>query len=131
MKYLAILLVLGAVGVVAYTAFTKTPSDKTSTPTEHTNSQTSSTTDTQKVDQNTVEIKGFAYEPRELIIKAGTTVTFINRDAVAHTATADNKSFDTGLISQGESVQVKFDKQGTYSYFCKPHPYMKGEVTVE
>ncbi|MFC5531937.1 plastocyanin/azurin family copper-binding protein [Cohnella yongneupensis] len=77
-----------------------------------------------------VEIKGYAFSTADLKIKKGTTVTFINRDKVKHSATADDGSFDTGLIAQDESAQVKFDTVGTFTYFCKPHNYMTATITV-
>ncbi|NOJ27980.1 MAG: hypothetical protein DA330_08240 [Nitrososphaera sp.] len=43
--------------------------------------------------------------------------------------TPDN-IFDTGILGNGQSKQIKFDKEGTYNYFCAIHPYMRGTVTV-
>jgi plastocyanin len=77
-----------------------------------------------------VEIKGFAFNPATITVPAGTTVTWTNQDAAPHTATADDKSFDTGRIEQGKSGSVTFDKPGTYTYTCTFHPNMKGTVVV-
>lgn len=81
--------------------------------------------------QTTVEIKNFVYVPATIRVKAGDSVTFINRDSVGHTATANDGSFDTGMLSKDQSRTITFSKAGTYNYFCTPHPYMKGVVIVE
>lgn len=78
-----------------------------------------------------VAIENFAFNPKTLNIKAGSAVTFTNNDDVAHTATADDGSFDTGLLSKGQSKTITFDKKGTYPYFCTPHPKMRATITVE
>jgi plastocyanin len=82
-------------------------------------------------ENHVVEIANFAFAPAKLTIKTGDTVTFINKDPVKHTATADDSSFDTGLIGQDKEVQIAFDKAGEFSYFCAPHPAMKGSVIVK
>ena len=78
-----------------------------------------------------VEIVEFNYEPEELTVPAGTTVTFTNQDAAPHTATADDDSFDTGRLAQDDAAEETFDEPGTYSYFCRFHVFMKGSVVVE
>jgi plastocyanin len=77
-----------------------------------------------------VEIKGFAFNPATITVPVGTTVTWTNQDAAPHTATADDKSFDTGRLDQGQSGSVTFDMPGTYTYTCTFHPNMKGTVVV-
>lgn len=77
-----------------------------------------------------VEIKNFAYSPAKLTIKKGTTVVFINRDRAKHTATADGGEFDTGLLAQNESAKVRFNDEGTFSYYCAPHPNMVATIIV-
>lgn len=80
-------------------------------------------------DENTVIIQDFKYQPAEITIQSGETVTWINKDSVKHTATGD--SFDSGLFGKDESFQQTFDEAGTYDYICTPHPYMEGRVIVE
>jgi plastocyanin len=57
-------------------------------------------------------------------------VTWTNQDFAPHTATADDGSFDTGRLDQGETGSVTFDQPGTYTYTCTFHPNMKGTVVV-
>jgi len=77
-----------------------------------------------------VAIRDFAFSPRTVEIRVGDTVRWTNRDSVAHTATARNGSFDTGLLADGESGSVRFTTAGTYRYLCTPHPDMTGTVVV-
>ena len=78
----------------------------------------------------TVEIRDFAFNPAEIEIAAGTTVTWTNNDTVAHTATATDGTFDSGILDPGASFKFTFDKPGTYDFACLIHPNMKGTVTV-
>jgi len=80
-------------------------------------------------DKNTVIIENYKFQPEEITIKSGETVTWINKDSVKHTATGD--TFDSGLLAKDESFQQTFDTAGTYNYICTPHPYMKAKVIVE
>jgi plastocyanin len=68
-----------------------------------------------------VEMSDFAFDQPELTIKAGTVVTWVNRGAKPHSATADDGSFDTGLFDPGERAAAIFDTPGTYRYFCALH----------
>ncbi len=79
----------------------------------------------------TVAIADFAYSPADLTVDSGTAVSFPNRDSTAHTATANDGTFDTGTIEGGKSGSVTLEQPGTYRYYCLFHPFMKGTVTVE
>jgi amicyanin len=76
-----------------------------------------------------VDIVDFAFAPAVLTITVGDTVTWTNRDAVAHTATGDG--FDSGDLAQGASYSVTFTAAGTYDYLCTPHPTMTGRIVVQ
>jgi len=81
--------------------------------------------------EKTVTIADFTYSPATLIVKEGTTVTWTNEDQAAHSATAEDGSFDTGLLGQKESGSVTFDTAGEYSYQCSIHPNITGKIIVE
>lgn len=81
--------------------------------------------------ENAVELKDFAFNPKTITVKAGSTVTVTNADLTGHSVTADDASFDSGVLSQGESATVTFDKAGTFGFHCTPHPNMKLTVVVE
>jgi plastocyanin len=78
-----------------------------------------------------VSIKDVSYSPREIKIKKGDTVTWTNADERDHTVTADDGSFKSGKMSDGETYKHKFDKAGRYKYHCDYHPRMKATVVVE
>jgi plastocyanin len=57
-------------------------------------------------------------------------VEWKNDDPLAHTVTADDGSWDSGLIQPGATWRRTFDRPGTYPFHCTPHPFMKGVVVV-
>jgi len=76
-----------------------------------------------------VSIGDFKFEPADLHVPVGATVTWTNDHTQPHTATSAG-TFDTGSIAPGESKTVTLDKAGTYSYICSFHPFMTATVTV-
>jgi plastocyanin len=75
-------------------------------------------------------MKSIAFQPSRIEITAGTTVAWTNTDAVQHTVTAVDRSFDSGNLAPGTTWQYTFTKPGTYQFFCAVHPFMKGMVIV-
>lgn len=85
------------------------------------------------IETNTVNIQDSAYEPANIRVKKGTTVTWTNQDTIRHDIVPDeeNPNFQgSDLLGQGESYSFTFDEVGTYNYHCTPHPFMKGSVEV-
>jgi plastocyanin len=78
-----------------------------------------------------VAISGFSFSPATVTVAVGDTVTWTNSDSTAHTATADDGSFDTGTIGNGASGTVTFATAGTFAYHCSIHAQMTGTVVVE
>lgn len=78
-----------------------------------------------------VDIRRYAYGPVRTVIPAGAVVEWVNRDAVVHTATAEDGAWDSGGMKPGSSWRARFDEPGVYPYYCGPHPFMKGVVIVE
>ena len=78
-----------------------------------------------------VTIADFEFTPDQITIQQGDTVTWTNEGPTAHSATAPDGSFDTGVFSAGGSRSETFDEAGTFSYFCTPHPNMTGTIVVE
>jgi LPXTG-motif cell wall-anchored protein len=77
-----------------------------------------------------VVIQNFAYGPATISVNVGDSVTWVNRDSTAHTATANGGTFNTGLIKPGKSASATFSKAGTFAYICAIHPNMRGKVVV-
>jgi plastocyanin len=78
-----------------------------------------------------VAISGFAFSPREITVTVGDTITWTNSDAQAHTATADDGSFDTGTIGNNASGSATFTTAGTFPYHSAIHSSMTGTITVQ
>ncbi len=77
-----------------------------------------------------LNIQNFAYQPANMQVRVGTTVTWTNQDNVPHSVTFKNGMKDSGLLSQGQSFSYTFNTPGSYQYFCTVHPYMIATVTV-
>lgn len=79
-----------------------------------------------------VFIKQFAYSPAQLHVSAGQRVAFVNceTDGTPHTATADDASFDSGLLNPNDAYVRQFPSAGTVPYHCDLHPFMKAAVIV-
>ena len=85
------------------------------------------------VAQNTaasVTIDNFVFEPGKLTIKAGTTVTWTNRDDIPHAIVSAGK-FRSKALDTDNSFSFTFTAAGDYPYFCSLHPHMTGTIKVE
>ncbi len=78
-----------------------------------------------------VSINNLKFDPPALEVHAGDVVEWANSDFVAHTATADDGTFDTGKIEGGGTKRITVGKSGTFPYSCSYHPTMKGTLTVQ
>ena len=72
---------------------------------------------------------------QDLTVTAGTTVQWTNRDGEHHTVTSGTPEerigvWDSDRINPGTPYSFTFTEQGTFSYFCKIHPFMQATVTV-
>ena len=86
------------------------------------------------VAQNTVvpvTIDNFVFEPARVTVKAGTTVTWTNRDDIPHTVAAKERQFKSKVMDTDESYSFTFSTPGEYTYFCSLHPHMTGTIVVE
>jgi plastocyanin/uncharacterized membrane protein len=78
-----------------------------------------------------VILKQVHFDPPEITIRVGDTVEWRNEDIFSHTVTADDGSFDSGLIDPGQSFQKAFRNSQTVAYHCRPHPNMKAALIVQ
>ncbi len=81
----------------------------------------------------TVVMSGMTFNPATITVAKGTTVKWQNSDGVAHTATSDSNTWDTGNIPGGASKSITFNTAGTFSYNCIYHSSMgmRGTVIVQ
>jgi plastocyanin len=79
-----------------------------------------------------VSIHNFTFTPQTLTVKAGTKVTWINKDDIPHGIASSNNAFKkSGALDTDDSYSFTFTAPGTYKYFCYLHPNMVGSIVVE
>ena len=78
-----------------------------------------------------VGIDNFTFNPQALTVKAGTTVTWTNKDDIPHTVAAVNRQFKSKALDTDDAYSFTFTTPGTYAYFCSLHPHMTGTIVVE
>jgi plastocyanin len=79
---------------------------------------------------NEVWIQGMAFNPTTRSVAAGTTITWTNKDAIAHTVTSDINLFDSGSIAANGTYSQTFATAGTFTYHCSIHTTMTASVIV-
>ena len=77
-----------------------------------------------------VSIVDLAFEPATVRLVAGGTVTWRHNGVAPHTVTAEDSSFDSGLVRAGGTFSHRFDRAGTFRYVCAFHPGMAGTVEI-
>jgi plastocyanin len=82
-------------------------------------------------DGTRVNIRDYCFGPTILRVRAGDTVTWVNRDTFPHTILGANGAwggYDT--LRRGKEVSFRFVSSGVYPYVCTFHPGMIGAVVV-
>jgi plastocyanin len=78
-----------------------------------------------------VSIDNFTFEPPRMTVKAGTVVTWYNKDDIPHTVVASGEAFRSKTLDTDDKFTFTFTAPGTYEYFCSLHPHMTGVIVVE
>ena len=85
-----------------------------------------------------VSMKNIQFDPKDITVKAGETITFTNDEAVPHDVHKtsgpgdDFASGPTGGMQEGDTFELTLDKPGKYEYVCDVHaPGMAGSITVK
>jgi len=106
--------------------------NNTGIETNNTNTQANDT-----VTNHQIIIRNFQFEPNNLVIKLGDTVTWTNQDSLNHIVASnphpvhtDLPGFESGTLRPGDSYTYTFNKEGAWSYHCHLHSTMTGTVTV-
>jgi plastocyanin len=76
-----------------------------------------------------ITMENLVVSPAEATAKVGDTVELINKDVLAHTATARNGDFDV-MMPPKKTVTYVLKKAGTVEYYCRFHPNMKAVLNV-
>jgi plastocyanin len=82
----------------------------------------------------TVDIKDIQFNPKDVTVKAGTTITWTNSDSIPHTVTKEGgpgADFDSGNVDAGGTFEQTFDEPGKIDYVCTIHPGQSGTITVQ
>jgi plastocyanin len=108
MKLRALVVLLAMLGL---TAGSLTASGEAATSTDH-----------------QVSIVDFSFMPNRLAVRVGDTVTWTNNGAVSHTSTS--RTWDSGVLSPGESFALTFNSTGRFLYRCSIHTNMRGGIKV-
>ena len=106
-------------------------SDPTPTPAATPLPAATPTPDATKEGDVSSDIVNFTHQ--DLVVSAGATLTWVNRDSATHTSTSRVGSpgrWNSRGLRTGESFTFAFNEPGTYEYFCSIHPRMTGTVTV-
>ncbi len=77
-----------------------------------------------------VNIDNFSFKPRSLTVKAGTTVTWTNKDDMPHNVVNTAGKFTSPVLDTDQKYAFTFQEPGSYPYSCKLHPMMTAKITV-
>jgi len=76
-----------------------------------------------------IDIEKLVFTPKEVTVEVGDTIEWTNKDVFAHTATADDKSWEVVLAPHATGTYV-VESAGIVGYFCRFHPNMRGKITA-
>jgi len=79
----------------------------------------------------TVSMDHSTFIPSEITVAPGTTVTWVNVEAMPHTVVDLNKAFRSKTLVKDATFSFTFTTAGDYNYLCSIHPNMKGKVIVK
>lgn len=87
-----------------------------------------------KINSSTANVEmldNIGFLPRIMTISTGTTVTWINKGTMQHSATAYNGAFNSKILDPNQSYSFTFNTPGIFEYYCIPHAtWMFGKITV-
>ena len=77
-----------------------------------------------------LNISKFAFAPKDITIKPGTKIVWINHDETPHTVASTDKSFTSKGLDTDDKFEHTFTSEGDFNYICTLHPFMTGVVHV-
>jgi plastocyanin len=78
-----------------------------------------------------VKIDNFVFNPQQVTVHAGDTVTWVNHDDIPHTVTSKTLVFRSKAMDTDDKFSFTFTTPGSFPYFCSLHPHMTGTIVVE
>lgn len=128
-RTLPLVLSLGAIGLFAAGCGGSDSEDRGTLPAAPAQTQGDAPS---SADATTVTMKDIAFEPKDITVKKGTTVRWVNEDSVEHNVVAEEgATFKSDLFEKGGTFETKLNTTGKISYVCTIHPGMTGTLTVE
>ncbi len=86
---------------------------------------------------NEVFMRNVTFDPPEITIRAGESITWTNKDILPHTATSGDSGdadlgsvFQSGTLLLEQSFTHTFEEPGDFTYFCEVHPVMMRDAKV-
>ena len=76
-----------------------------------------------------IAMRTVSFIPAQVTVRVGDTLEWDNSDIVAHTATSKEGGFDVNVLP-GQKGSTVVKQPGTFSYICRYHPNMKGQIVV-
>jgi plastocyanin len=83
-----------------------------------------------RAEESKITIDNFTFNPPELKLKVGDSVTWTNHDDIPHTVVSAGK-FRSKTLDTDNTFSFTFTATGDYKYFCSLHPHMTGMIKVE
>ena len=77
-----------------------------------------------------ISVDNFSFSPASAAVAAGATVTWTNHDDVPHKIVSTEQTFKSPVLDTDQAFSFRFERPGTYKYFCSLHPKMTGQVVV-
>jgi len=78
-----------------------------------------------------VKILEGSYSPAQLVVAPGTTVEWTNTSVLPHQVVWSGLELDdSAILHTDETMRITFEREGLFTYYCGPHPYMTGEILV-
>jgi plastocyanin len=79
-----------------------------------------------------IEIQDFCFTPTVAYVRAGDTVTFVNRDMEVHNLGGVNDIFGNlhEEVAPNATLSFRFEDEGVFPFLCIIHPGMAGAIVV-
>ena len=78
-----------------------------------------------------VKIDNFTFNPQQVTVHPGDTVTWVNHDDIPHTVMSKGQVFRSRALDSDDTFSFTFTAPGSFAYFCSLHPHMTGTIVVE
>lgn len=111
---------------------------QTTPPSNVTQPEENPATPSASAEKNVVNITSSGFLPKDITVKVGESVTWVNEDTVGHTVNSAvhpthlvYPPLNLGTIKPGVQVSLNFPKAGTYQYHDHLNPSLTGSVIVE